>query len=60
MHSLFVHEISHVLDLGHSGDGPIIMHPVIDPVWRLAPGDKSGVRTLAKSCPPGVSRPGTG
>lgn len=48
--SLYLHEIGHVLGLGHSADTASIMHPVITQQVQLNRSDVDAVRTYTKSC----------
>lgn len=47
---LYLHEIGHVLGLGHARATANVMHPIIDQRVRLGPGDRSGVRSLVRPC----------
>lgn len=48
--NLYLHEIGHVLGLGHAGLTANVMHPIVTSQKILGAGDVTGVRTLTKSC----------
>lgn len=49
--NLYLHEIGHVLGLGHADLTANVMHPIVTSQKTLGAGDVTGVRTLTKSCP---------
>lgn len=48
--NLYLHEIGHVLGLGHASLTANVMHPIVTSQKALGAGDVTGVRTLTKSC----------
>lgn len=48
--ALLLHEIGHVLGLGHTDDGTQVMAPDVDGDLTLGAGDIEGVRSLLKPC----------
>lgn len=48
--ALILHEIGHVLGLGHTDDVKQVMAPDVNGLLTLGPGDIEGVRSLLKPC----------
>lgn len=48
--ALLLHEIGHVLGLGHTDDDSQVMHPMLDGDTSLGAGDITGIRTLTQTC----------
>ena len=48
--ALILHELGHVLGLGHTKDTRQVMADLVDGRLTLGPGDVTGVRALAKAC----------
>lgn len=51
LRSLYVHEVGHVLGLGHAQLEQNVMHPIVTDQVRLGAGDAAGVRQLITGCP---------
>jgi predicted Zn-dependent protease len=51
--NLYLHELGHVLGLGHVEDISQVMHPTILKQTHLGAGDKAGVRKLTQACTQG-------
>jgi len=49
---LYLHEMGHVLGLGHSGSTSNVMFAEMDTIARLGPGDKAGVADFTQPCAP--------
>jgi hypothetical protein len=49
--SLYLHEIGHVLGLGHASNEVNIMHPLVVGNVELGAGDINGVKSLSRACP---------
>ncbi len=47
---LYLHELGHVLGLGHSGSTSDVMFAEMDTIDRLGPGDKAGVAAFTQPC----------
>ena len=54
---LYLHEIGHVLGLGHAGDARNIMYPSLDHLTALGAGDVAGVKAMTQPC---TRRPASG
>ena len=52
--SLYLHEIGHVLGLGHASHEANIMHPLVIGNVALGAGDINGVKSLSRSCSTGA------
>jgi hypothetical protein len=48
--SLYLHEIGHVLGLGHASNEANIMHPLVIGNVELGAGDINGVKSLSRAC----------
>lgn len=48
--ALYLHEIGHILGLGHAETQVNRMYPIVDEATSLGPGDVAGVRTLTRGC----------
>lgn len=48
--ALLLHEIGHVMGLGHTDDDSQVMHPMLDGDTSLGAGDVAGVQALTESC----------
>jgi hypothetical protein len=48
--SLYLHEIGHVLGLGHASNEANIMHPLVIGNVSLGAGDINGVKSLSRAC----------
>lgn len=48
--SLYLHEIGHVLGLGHARSASNIMHPIVTDRLKLGPGDINGIQAMTKPC----------
>jgi hypothetical protein len=48
--ALYLHELGHVLGLGHAAEDANIMHGIVTADIELGAGDTNGVRSLAKPC----------
>lgn len=48
--SLYLHEIGHVLGLGHANNEANIMHPMVIGNVALGAGDINGVKSLSRAC----------
>lgn len=48
--ALYLHEIGHILGLGHAETPVNRMYPIVDGATSLGPGDIAGVRTLTRGC----------
>lgn len=53
---LYLHEMGHVLGLGHSGSTSNVMFAEMDTIARLGPGDRAGIAAFTQPCVP-QSRP---
>jgi len=51
LRSLYVHELGHVLGLGHAQRDENIMYPIVTDQLQLGAGDVAGVRQLLTGCP---------
>lgn len=49
--SLYLHELGHVLGLGHAGTQANVMYPVVSDVTSLGRGDLAGIRAFTRGCP---------
>jgi hypothetical protein len=48
--ALMLHEIGHVLGLGHTDDDSQVMHPILDGETTLGVGDLAGIRSITRVC----------
>lgn len=48
--ALYLHEIGHILGLGHAASRGNRMYPIVDRATRLGAGDIAGVRALTRGC----------
>lgn len=48
--SLYMHELGHVMGLGHSPSDANVMYSTLGTKTELGPGDRLGVRTVTKEC----------
>jgi hypothetical protein len=48
---LYIHELGHVLGLGHAGSARNVMHPTLGELTRLGDGDAAGIRDITRPCP---------
>lgn len=48
--ALYLHELGHVLGLGHATEDANVMHGIVTSDTELGAGDASGVRSFAKPC----------
>lgn len=48
--ALYLHELGHVLGLGHADDAANIMHGIVTDDTELGAGDTNGVRSMIKPC----------
>lgn len=48
--ALYLHEIGHVLGLGHASSPSNRMYPIVDRATRLGDGDVAGIRALTRGC----------
>ena len=48
--AVFMHELGHVLGLGHSGSAADIMYDYVEDQQTLGPGDIAGIQTLMRPC----------
>lgn len=48
--NLYLHEVGHVLGLGHAGSSANIMNAVVTSKTSLGAGDTNGVRSVTKAC----------
>lgn len=48
--ALYLHELGHVMGLGHSASEANVMYPTLGTLSRLGPGDRLGVGTVTKTC----------
>lgn len=48
--NLYLHELGHVLGLGHASLTTNVMHPIVTSQKSLGAGDVAGIRTLTKPC----------
>lgn len=58
--TLYLHELGHILGLGHAQSPKNIMYPMIGRLARLGSGDISGAQSLAKPCRPASGDPAPG
>lgn len=49
--SLYLHELGHVLGLGHASTRGNVMYPVVGDVTSLGQGDLTGIRAFTQHCP---------
>lgn len=54
---LYLHEIGHVMGLGHARGRINVMYPSLDHVTRLGRGDRVGARALTQPCSRSAPRP---
>lgn len=52
---LYMHEIGHVMGLGHAGAVRNVMYPQMDHLGQLGPGDRAGARAFVQGCDVGRS-----
>lgn len=54
---LYLHELGHVLGLGHAGKQDNVMYPSIDHLAELGVGDRAGIEAFTQPCtrPPGAT-----
>jgi predicted Zn-dependent protease len=50
---VYLHEIGHVLGLGHGTSPENVMYYLVDDNNTLSPGDIQGIRSLVKACKSG-------
>lgn len=50
--ALYLHELGHVLGLGHGEEKENVMYYLVDQTNDLSPGDVEGIRQLVKVCQP--------
>ena len=48
--NLYLHELGHVMGLGHVKDSRSIMNPIIHKLTELSPGERSGAQSVTKLC----------
>lgn len=47
---VYLHELGHVLGLGHAGNQVNVMYPSLDHMTSLGRGDVAGVRAMTQPC----------
>ncbi len=47
---LYLHELGHVLGLGHARGDDNVMYPTLNSLTRLGEGDRTGIRSRTQSC----------
>jgi hypothetical protein len=48
--NLYIHELGHVLGLGHANSARNVMHPTLGELTRLGDGDAAGIRDITQPC----------
>lgn len=49
--NLYLHEIGHVLGLGHASGTDNVMHPTLGQLTRVGSGDRAGASAITQACP---------